>query len=390
MKRKWDELMEKRWAANAAALCIAVTFFALLMNLPGIVGALKRFFNLFTPIMIGIFLAYIINPFEKFIEKKLLHKMKSEKTRHILGVVLALLSIVAVIALLLVALIPSVINSFVSLVNNMGAYVDNVSANLESLAVLLEQYDVDIENAVERIITMLNDLVPDMNSGMQIVREASAKAGASASNWFFGIILAIYFLMGKEKLLKGLEKLRRSALTEETYERNSAFIMRCHNILTSYVGYDIIDGIIVGVINAIAMLIFRLPFVPLISVIVGVTNLVPTFGPLVGAVLGGIILVLNDPVQALIFLIITVVLQTLDGYVIKPKFFGSALGVSGVWILIAIIMGGKFFGIMGIVLSIPVVAIFTFVYEEAILPTLAKKRDERKKKRDEARAREKE
>ncbi|MCR5054513.1 MAG: AI-2E family transporter [Lachnospiraceae bacterium] len=390
MKRKWDELMEKRWAANAAALCIAVTFFALLMNLPGIVGALKRFFNLFTPIVIGIFLAYIINPFEKFIEKKLLHKIKSEKTRHILGVVLALLSIVAVIVLLLVALIPSVINSFVSLVNNMGAYVDNISANLENLAVLLEQYDVDIENAVERITAMLNDLVPDMNSVMVMVREASTKAGASASNWFFGIVLAVYFLMGKEKLLKGLEKLRRSALTEETYDRNSAFIMRCHNILTSYVGYDIIDGIIVGVINAIAMLIFRLPFVPLISVIVGVTNLVPTFGPLVGAVMGGIILVLNDPVQALIFLIITVVLQTLDGYVIKPKFFGSALGVSGVWILIAIIMGGKFFGIMGIVLSIPVVAIFTFVYEEAILPILAKKRDERKKKRDEARAREKE
>ena len=141
-----------------------------------------------------------------------------------------------------------------------------------------------------------------------------------------------------------------------------------------------LDGIIVGVINAIFMVIARMPYVSLISVVVGVTNLIPTFGPVIGAVIGAFILVLVNPMQALIFLIFTMVLQLIDGYILKPKMFGGSLGVPAAWILISIVVGGKLFGIPGIVLGIPFAAIISFVYEELVMPMLLKHKAKREQR----------
>jgi predicted PurR-regulated permease PerM len=118
------------------------------------------------------------------------------------------------------------------------------------------------------------------------------------------------------------------------------------------------------------MMIAGMPFVSLISVIVGVTNLMPTFGPMIGAAIGAFILVLVEPMHALAFLIFTLVLQLLDGYILKPKLFGGSLGVPAAWILISIVVGGKLFGVVGIVLAIPFSAIVVFVFEELLMPLL--------------------
>jgi len=125
------------------------------------------------------------------------------------------------------------------------------------------------------------------------------------------------------------------------------------------------------------MLIAGMPFVSVVSVIVGVTNLFPTFGPIVGAVLGSLVLVLVSPRAVIFFLIFTIILQTIDGYVIKPKLFGGALNVSSVLILAAIIVGGKVCGMIGVLLSIPVAAILVYVYNELIIPRLEKRKEEK-------------
>ena len=144
--------------------------------------------------------------------------------------------------------------------------------------------------------------------------------------------------------------------------------------MTRYVACDVVDGIIVGIVNGIFMAIMQMPYAVLISVVVGVTNLAPTFGPLVGAVIGGFILLLVNPLYALIFIIFTLVLQTVDGYILKPKLFGESLGVSSVMILVFIIVGGRMFGILGVLLSIPLAAIMDFVYHDYVLSRLEKKR----------------
>ena len=165
----------------------------------------------------------------------------------------------------------------------------------------------------------------------------------------------------------------KALLSQKHYKSASTFLSHCNGILNRYVIFDLIDGLIVGTVNAIFMAILGMQYSGLVSVVVGVTNLVPTFGPLVGAIIGGFILLMVKPVHALFFVIFTIILQTIDGYVIKPKLFGGTLGVSGLWILIVIIAGGRIYGIVGILLAIPIAAILDYIYREMLLPALERK-----------------
>jgi predicted PurR-regulated permease PerM len=179
-----------------------------------------------------------------------------------------------------------------------------------------------------------------------------------------------------------MTRLLRAALPEKRFEGLKAFLKRCHVILNRYIVYNLLDSLIVGGINALFMSILGLPYIGLVSFVIAVSNLIPTFGPIVGAVIGAFILFLVKPWYALAFLIFTVVLQTADANYIKPKLLGDSLGVSGLWILIGVIVGGRMFGVVGILLAIPAVAILDFTYREYFLPWLEKRRQVRDKAKE--------
>jgi predicted PurR-regulated permease PerM len=170
--------------------------------------------------------------------------------------------------------------------------------------------------------------------------------------------------------LDGIYEIRKGFIPAEQLKIHNAFWKRVNDIFIQFIGYDLLEGLIVGVINAIVMAIFGMPFIPLISVVVGVTNLLPTFGPMVGGAVGALILLLNNPIHALWFIIITVVIQTVDGYIIKPRLFGGSFGIPAVWTLIAIILGGQMFGVTGILLAIPFAATINILYKEQFVPWL--------------------
>jgi predicted PurR-regulated permease PerM len=159
-------------------------------------------------------------------------------------------------------------------------------------------------------------------------------------------------------------------VSEDRYTRFSSVLTRFNEIFTQYIAVELMDAILVGLVNYIFMTIAGMPNTLIVSCVVGVTNLAPTFGPIVGAAVGALILLLVKPSAVIAFLIFTVILQTVDGYVLKPKFFGSALSVPSALILIAIIAFGKMFGITGMLLAIPVAAIFVYLYNELLIPAL--------------------
>ena len=163
-------------------------------------------------------------------------------------------------------------------------------------------------------------------------------------------------------------------MPDKVFRETMHFLGKCNDILIRYIVFSILDAVIVGGATAVFMAIARMDYIGLIAVVCGVTNLIPSFGPIIGGAIGGFILLLVNPLHALMFLAFTAVLQTLDGYVIKPKLFGDSLGVSGLLILVAIIVFGNAFGIVGILLAIPLAAILDFVYEEAVLPQLERRR----------------
>ena len=377
--KKFKELLEKNWFAYTFAACVGVVLYVLLTHMDGIGNFFSAFKDVLSPVLCGAVMAYLMNPLCNYFEKKIFRKIKKDKVKHSIAVITTVLLVMIAIALLFVALIPSLVQSVSVLVSNIPSYIDNLESNIDKMSVNLMRFGIDTDQIKKSIEKSLSDLFTVIPQNIGTILSTSLSVGSSLFNLLIGFILAVYFLSGKEGFRSGFRRLRHAFLTDKSYATHTTFWKKCHEILIRYIGFDVLDGIIVGIINALFMVIARMPYVSLISVLVGVTNLIPTFGPFIGAGLGAFILVLVDPMQALIFLIFTMVLQLIDGYVIKPKLFGGSLGVSPAWILISIVVGGKLFGIPGIVLGIPFAAIISFVYEELIMPLLLKHKAKREK-----------
>lgn len=370
--KKWEELLEKRWVANLVAVCGGVLLYMLLDNFGIISEKVAAIFRMLSPIIVGLVMAYLIDPIAKFFDQKVFRMMKNESRRWGLSVILAIIFVMILIILFIISLVPSLIDSFNLLVANLENYaanIDGVIAKINDLGIPLN-LKLNLVDIIEYIEDTTDDLLNYIVKNMNVILKTSQNIGVSLFNGSVGFIFGIYFLLGKKNLMAGGNELRQAAMKEQTFQKHNEFWNRCHEIFIRYIGYNLLDGMIVGVVNGIVMLILQMPYVTLISVVVGVTNLLPTFGPIIGAVIGAFILVLNRPVYALWFLILTIVLQTIDGYVLKPKMFGGSMGIPPVWTLIAIIIGGKLFGVMGIFLAIPVAAVISFLYKERFLPWL--------------------
>lgn len=180
-------------------------------------------------------------------------------------------------------------------------------------------------------------------------------------------VVAIYILIDKLGVLSSFWQLIGTFLPEETVDGFMRFVHRCDKILMRYLGQSLLESLIVGAVNAVFMLVCGMQYVGLISVIVAVTNLIPNFGPLIGMVTGSFVLLLVNPLHAAVFLAFSILLQFVDGYILKPKLFSNSLGVSGLLILVAVIVLGNLFGVLGMLLSIPAAAILSFIYQDYFL-----------------------
>ena len=359
------KITEQPWFHYSVATCSAVVLFLLLSNFKllfsSFFGTLK---TVLSPLIIGLITAYLVDPVVKTMENHVFHKVAKPKLRRNLSMVLGVIVVVLVITLLMVSLIPQLIRSGKTLIANMDDYIATAEAFLDTVSRQLEAFSIDtsfLDNLQDRIFDYISIWIQDNAAN---IFNTSFSIGKSAMNFVIGMILALYFLGDKAHLVNGAKQFLSLVLKPARYNRLMDFARRCHVILIQYITYSLLEALVVGALNAIPMAILGMNYIVLISVIVAVTNLIPTFGPIIGAVIGGFILVLINPLHALYFLIITVVLQTIDGYVIKPRLFGGSLGVSGVWILLFVIVGGKLFNLAGMLLAIPCAAIASFIYTD--------------------------
>ncbi len=371
--------LNKPWVAYTIATCSAVILFLTLSHIGEIFTGIGSFFGYFSSLLVGVIFAYLLNPIALFCRNKIFRKIKKEKQQWAFSVVLAVVFFLAVFVLLLVTLIPQLINSITIFASNLQDYITGLSEKVNGGSGMLFGL-IDYSSLQNSLSGILGNLSSSLQEHASTILNTSFNVGSSIANLVIGFILSIYFLLDKERLLSGFRKTFRAFMKEEKYNNARVFINRCDSILIRYIGYTILEAAIVGVVNAFMMAILQMPYISLVSVIVGVTNLAPTFGPIVGAVIGAFLLLLVEPKYALWFLILTLVLQTLDGYVLKPKLFGNSLGVPSVWILISIVLGGKFFGVPGILLAIPFAAIVNFIYQDSIETRLRELETKKKKK----------
>ncbi len=377
----FHSMKDRGWVPYTIAACSAVLLYWILSHLGVFLHALGVLGKLVTPVVYAAVFAYLLNPVAKFFHQKLFHRIKSERTAWNLSVAVALVFVIALITTLMVALIPQVIASFSTLLNNAGDYVISLQQYFTRIEVAAARFGFDLAGTFSKAEEMILTFVQNLPDHMEGIILTSYNIGLGVFNVIIAAILAIYFLCDKDRMRIGARRLFHALIRDKAYHQMRGFVGKCNHIMLRYVACDILDGLIVGVSNWIFMMIIGMPYTILVSLVVGVTNLAPTFGPIVGAIIGSMILVLVNPWYALGFLIFTILLQTADGYILKPKLFGNLLGVSSVWILIAIIVFGRIFGVGGILLAIPAAAILDFVYDEILIVALEKRHQENEQKK---------
>lgn len=379
-KMKFDKkTIGREWIPYTIAACSAVVVFLVLSHLGDIWRAVRVIFSYIAPVFRGIVIAYVIDALVMFFERRVFKNVKNLKRRRIHSVILSLLLILALLTLFAVSLFPQLIGSIRALVSNLGTYVLSLQQSFDKPVLEFGNLSLDISSLVDYGEMLVDKLTSGLQENIGRILNTSVNIGKGFFNSVICCILAIYFLLSKESLLEAVKKLMWLNLDEQRYRQIADVGRQCNRILVRYIACDLLDALVVGAANFLFMSILGMPYAVLVSVVVALTNLVPTFGPLVGGAIGAFILLLANPGQMIWFLIFTVILQTIDGYIIKPHLFGDSLGVSPLWVLVAVIIGGRIFGVWGIMLAIPFAAITDFILRDIVWVRLS---DHQKAHRD--------
>lgn len=364
-------ISKKPWYNGAVIACIGIILYCILMNLSAVISALSTFVGYFKTIILGAVFAYLLSPLAIFFSTKVFRGKMFDKSKWILSVLLAVVVMLLALILLIGTLLPQLIDSIVLLSANIDDYATSLMKMIEESSI----YNlIDEESFMEFSQNSLSSVTNFVKENAGNIVSFAASSGKNIASIVIAMILAIYLLMDSRRVVNGIKQLFSLLLPERGYQFFRDFVVRCDDILISYVVQSLLDALIIGSANAVFMTFAGMPYVGLISVVVGVTNLIPNFGPIVGGAIGAFILILVKPMNALMFVIFCLILQTVDGYILKPRLFSDSLGVSGLLILSSTIVLGNMFSVIGILLSIPTAAVLSFVYHDYLLPWLRERK----------------
>ena len=322
------------------------------------------------PFIIGSAIAYIINFILNFYEKvvfefKYLNKL-NRKYRRGIGLLLSYLTAIIVISLFMQFVLPQLVDSIVGLANNIPQYVNDASHviteisekfNLESkyMNMIVEKWN----ELLNYIITLLTNLIPVIGNFIMTL-------GSSILNIIIGIIVSIYILIDKEKFIALSRKVTFSIFSAERSKRIVELAQRSNETFGKFLSGKILDSLIIGILTFIILTIFKMPYILLISVVIGITNIIPFFGPFFGAIPSAIIILCVSPIKALWFIGIILVIQQIDGNIIGPKILGDSIGISAFWILFSLLIFAKFLGLIGMIIGVPIFAIIYSIIKENV------------------------
>lgn len=342
------------------ALGIAVIF-GIVWQLPTIAGGVKKVLDILSPFAWGVVLAYILDIPTRFFAQKLF------KGKRGLAVVLSYILMFGVVGLLLSLVVPQLASSVSSFVGKLSAYEADIQNALiwvqQTFGIdtaTLEQYVEEVTDAVTKWFSTVS------GEAAQAAANAAAGVAGAAMDSFVTLAVSIYLLTGKEMLLHALRTCLRAALPPRRVGSVFSVCAMANRTFSGYIGGQLLDALLVGFETFFLMSLFRLDYAPLIAVLVGVTNIIPVLGPFIGAVPGAVILLLESPLQAVEFVLIILVVQQVDGNFIAPRILGGATGLPGLGVLLAIIVGGSLFGIPGMVIGVPTLAVIVTLIKQAV------------------------
>ena len=364
------------------------TFFATLIvmslfNWGNTWSLINGFLGSITPFIIAFFIAYVLNPLvckiDHFLEKQIF-KEHGIKTRKFLSICLTYLIVIAIITIILLYITPEIIHS-IEEIQNTYSKVDVTNIE-QSLIDVVEQLKRQFPNTdLNQIEDKINAFIPDLinfstqfiSSLVPYVLNLSVSVVRIIINFVLAIVISCYMLSDKRTLAKNAKRTVYALFPKQYANNLSHTIKECDSIFSSFIIGKSIDSLIIGCICFVAMRILNLPYSVLFSVIVGITNMIPYFGPFIGAIPGVLIYLFLNPIQALIFAIMIFILQQFDGLYLGPKILGESTGLTPLWVIFGITVGGAYGGVLGMFLGVPVIAVIAYLLDTWISNRLKKK-----------------
>lgn len=367
-KEAFEKLEKQRvWRSARVPLVVAlvtVLVYEIFENMHDVSAAVGMFFSVLKPVFIGIAFAFIANMPMRFLETRVFKRWKICSLKRAVCQLLAMLFILLIVAAMLFLIIPRIAGSVVALANGMDGYIESLTAwgsDLWDRLNLNPGVEERIQSAVQTILAQLDELLSALVAS---AAKFTVSIASTLVDVFFAAIISIYALFNKEKLIFQAKKVVVAIFSERRAERILDVSTRTNQALNHYFYGMIIECTILGTLCFIAMTIFGFPYALLISVVVGVTQIVPIIGPWVSALFGALIILVSDPSRVIWFIVLVLVVQQIEANVFYPRVVGNAVGLSGIWVMIAVLLGSGLFGIVGIVLCVPVMAVlYTLVSE---------------------------
>lgn len=361
---------------------IAVIFFGaiivkIFVSLDGTLKFLKDVTNILMPFFIGALIAFILNPAVKRVYE-FYHKICRINNKSVckgLSIATTYILLLGLIIVTLLFVMPQIVESITELVNYVPTTVDNVYHFFDNLEEHFPNLDVEvirkaINDAIPNFITYLKDFATNLVPALYTV-------SVSILQWILNVVIAIivsiYMLSDKKPLLNSIKGIIYAFVPVKHIRSTIDTLKTCNQLFSSFIIGKAIDSLIIGLLCFVIMSLCQLPYAVLISAIVGVTNMIPYFGPFIGAVPGVLIMLLVSPIKALIFAILILVLQQFDGLILGPKILGDSTGLKPLWIIFAITIGGSIAGVLGMFLGVPVIAVLRYLLNRFLQYRLEKR-----------------
>lgn len=348
---------------------IALVIFAL-VNFSKIIAFLGKVISIFSPFLLGIILAFVLNVLNNFIEKKIFGKIKPSKIwnkiKRPLCITLSLILVFLTIFFVMNLLIPQ-------LKNSASLFTDTLPAYKEDIIGILNKFDVD-ESTVNKVGEYLDNfgkVITDYIKGnskdvITVTTEVATSVINIISKGIITLVFAIYMIAQKETLSRQINKVMRAYLKPKTINKINTIGTLANKTFSNFVTGQCLEALIFGSLVFVGMLIFRFPYASTIGVLLGFTALIPIFGAFIGTAIGFILIMMVSPVKAILFVVFIIVLQQIEGNLIYPRVVGKSIGLPGMWVLLSVTVGGSIGGILGMLIATPLCSLLYALFTKMV------------------------
>ncbi len=378
MKFEWTKTMTKRVITYSVVGVFILLAYFLFSNITKVAGFFSLAASVLRPFILAFIFAYLLNGVLAFFER-VFGKIGNRNIRRVLAIIVTWIVTIAVLAHFFYIIIPDIKGSIGTLINNIPGYFESTKSFAKYIVDtygigegIVEQF-LDFEVSADNVMKIVEQYGKQLLPQIANIANISVKIGNTIFDIVIAIIISIYFMFSKETLIAQLKKSLYAVFDKGAVSTSVRVARETHRIFSGFIDGKLLDSLIIGILCFIGMSILKFEYPLLISFIIGVTNIIPFFGPIIGAVPSVFLLLVINPWHALWFAVFVLGLQQLDGNVIGPKILGDSTGLPPIWVMFAILIGGEFLGVIGMFIGVPAFAVIYKFAKEIFEKRLKKK-----------------